>query len=126
MKTVEVEKVVSTVIVLIYVGKTKTARHQIYAKFVHIQLLVQLRETADNVILYEKYYMLLVTIVALDYFLPLFDSISLICDFAVCEMDEDCTGDRICEEFGGNSVCCQPFQGKKFIHMRTLMKVLIF
>ena len=28
-----------------------------------------------------------------------------------CESDEDCSGERICENLTGTTVCCQPFQG---------------
>ena len=31
--------------------------------------------------------------------------------FVVCNSDDDCSGERICEEFNSTTVCCQPFQG---------------
>ena len=31
--------------------------------------------------------------------------------FLACKNDEECTGDRICEDKGNGSVCCQPFKG---------------
>ena len=46
------------------------------------------------------------------------------CQKTACNEDEDCGGDRICEDngVGTGTVCCQPFEGMKIFLFMSFMK----
>ena len=44
------------------------------------------------------------------------------CQKTACNEDEDCGGDRICEDngVGTGTVCCQPFEGMKIFLFQVI------
>ena len=46
----------------------------------------------------------------------------MLCQKTACNEDEDCGGDRICEDngVGTGTVCCQPFEGMKIFLFQVI------
>ena len=101
------EKHVPTATVSIFAERIRIAQHQIYATYLHYQQRVLNQIKVQRIFSFFSYRLP----ISINGSLNKTPSFIIKIKISGCESDEDCSGERICENLTGTTVCCQPFQG---------------